>query len=1340
MRNPFGLPKFPISILVFLVVFGIWTSAYSTVFDNDVEILQSDQTGVTLRYAVPEPSFDPFEIGGSQFYWMNISAAGQNGKDGEVEIPVKIIPLAMPPRAKARIQILNSEYRPIDFKKLAPYFVRFSQEKFAEAYSSAQASNPTIPSDQPFIAPSGDIRGLNIARVAIPTGRYSLSPASLSVLTSMTLRIDFEGGQLNLAAGLRNPGATYNRILQQTVANYDVGKSWFISRTPHFGKLAAAMESPFDSATTWIRIEVPTEGVYSFGWLQFNSIQINPSSIDPSQIRMFYGGGKELEVPNNKPRPTLTEIPIEVMGGDDGHFDSGDLIVFYGDAVDSWGYDSLSNRFAHYRNHYTDKNVYWLTIDGSFSGSPKRIAVTDGTPNGSIDVSTDTYNALYHKEQEAVFYPGSYGDLDNYDWYWGNNNSFDIPVQLDSVVSGGRATIVTRQLDGVPFLHVNGSSDISPISYGTFCTYSTTQLVSGLNTINAHCPSDFYFDYIDIHYPRWLKVLDGTLRFSQPDTFGTIRYNMTDVRSPYYLLDISNKTNPVKIIGGSLNGTNLVFDDTVSAVSHKQYFISSQDRFKSPSAVSIYQIDNLRDASLPQNRADEIIITYDGFYDQAVRLAQHRQLAYGLTTRVVKASDIYNQFSFGLFDPLAIRDFLKYAYENWPDPAPTFALLVGDGNYDFRNNLGINERNYIPPFEKPDGNDKVMSDERFIYFGGDGYLDSDADSLPDMVIGRLPSDSPQETDDMVTKIIDYDSNPDLGSWRDRIVIAADDNLNIGLHLVTEREHTDQAEILSNRHIPSQFEIAKIYEIDYLLRANGEKPEARDALIGAFNQGALIVDWIGHGSGDLWAHEHIFRRTEDMPRLINGKKLPLIFAASCDIGMFDVPGAECMGEDFMKTPLRGSIGVISATREVFGDQNSVFNQRVFDQLLYNDSIGIGAAVYIAKLLDDHYGPTIANDKYYVLFGDPAQLLEFPKYKIRMTSAPDSIMALSVDSLSGDVTDSIGNLQSDFNGTVSVTVKDGAITRSVVCRDFNNNPVEPPLIINVLSPGANIFVGPAEVVGGHFTSRFFIPKDISYGSHGAKIFAYGDNNSIDAVGSQDSILISGSLPNIQDTTGPTINLFADTRPFSLGTTLVPPGFTLGADIQDEHGINITGQLGHGIVLSIDGGDSYEGDLTGNFQYDLGNYQRGRLDFKMPELTFGEYELTLKAWDNFNNSSVTTQRIEIVENSKLALSDVMNYPNPIKKGDSETAFQYCLNTDADMVTIKLFTEAGRKIKTIDILDHDKMVEGCHHEVSWDLLDADGDKLANGIYIYKISASRANINGNHDKADETGKLVILR
>jgi hypothetical protein len=1318
-----------ISIL-FAYFFFIAQQTYAgAIFDTDIEIIQSDQSGVTLRYIVPEASFSPIGPDNIGFSRLLIPRTAQIGKDGQVEIPVKIVPLAMPPGARPRITVIEINYQDAAFKKVMPFFSTGSPEEFNEAFSSPAAQSPKIPQDAPYIADIDEIRGLIVTRVAIPTARYSLIPPSLSLLKSITIRIDFEGGVTTLAAGFKDPGQVFDRILRRTIANFDQGQNWFLPRPA--STLSTA--SPFDSAATWIRIELNTDGIYAIGWTHFNLAGVNPADIDPSRIRVFYGGGRELPTRNNQPRPTLREIPIKVIGGGDGSFDGSDQVVFYADAIDSWDYSVQFQRYMAYKNHYTDRNVYWLTIDGNFSSVPRRFSAYNGSPDGPYDALFDWYKAWVHREQDRDFQYVQVG-TNYYNWFWGNTSRFTTSIQLYDVIQGQPATVIVRNESGSPNLNVNGGAAELVSRYQTYSTFSTTALANGANNFEAYYATNFLLDYFDVGYARWLKVLDGTMLFSQPDTFGIIRYTLSDVASPYTLLDISDKMNPVEITGAGLSGTTLTFDDTVSAQSNKRYFISSSARYKSPAALQIYQMDNLRNAANPENRADELIITYDGFHDQAVRFAQHRQQTYGLRTRVVDISEVYNQFSFGPLDPTAIRDFLKYAYENWPEPAPTFAFLIGDGNYDFRNNLGHNLRNYMPPWE----NTGFMTDEYFLYFGNDYYLDTEPDSLPDMVVGRLNARSAQEVDDFITKTVDYDLNPDLGPWRHRIVVVADDNLHPP-NTSTETFHTSQAEVLSNQHVPGKFETNKIYLIEYLMQAGGEKPEAREDVISAFNQGALIINWIGHGSANLWADERIFRRIQDIPRLANGKRMPLVFTASCSIGKFDFPANECMAEEFIRNSTNGTISVISATRDVYAAPNAELNNHLFDQLLLQDSSGIGESLYMAKLLRSRFGPTDNNDMLYMVFGDPAQLLQYPKFDVNLTLAPDSLVALSVDSVAGEIVDEAGGIRSDFNGTVWVTVKDGSSQRSVMLRNRLNVPLPSPGTITYMAEGATIFIGPAEVRGGRFASRFFIPKDVSYGSRGAKIYAYAENGSFDALGVQDSLLVSGSLPALRDSIGPQITLSADTRPFAAGLTMVPSNFTLGAYIFDDHGVNITGQLGHSIVASIDDGEVFEADVTGYFRFDQGDYQGGRLEFRLPELPLGEHTLTLKAWDNFNNSAMITRGIEVVANGELAISDVMNYPNPIRSGDNSTAFQYCLNNDVDRIMIKIFTEAGRKIKTIELTSSGQTDMGCE-QVPWNLLDADNDPLANGIYLYQVSAERTKTDGGKEETDQTGKLVILR
>lgn len=1322
------------AILAVLVFAGSSFADNELTFDSDVRIIKSDNSGITVSYIVPDPQFTDFQVKDRKFENLEMPRTAQIRTEGQVLVPAKIIPVGLPSADKPAITVLDAQYSDVAFRELAPFFARGTEKEYEEAYSSDKALSPDIPQSAPYILSVDNIRGLNIARIAIPTARYSKTGRSLSILKSVTLRVDFTRGGIT-AGEYKDPGRIYGKTLGKMVANYDIAKNWFM--VPAQPASAALAASPFDSASTWIRIELTAEGIYKIGWLELNSIDIDPLTIDPAQVRVFYGGGRELPISNSDPVPELTEIPITVLGGDDGQFDNGDYIVFYANSVDSWQYSNYHNRFLHYRNHYTDKNVYWLTFDGFFNNPPLRFQSVDGSPNGAYDMSVVDFNCDYQKEIEWIFWRNTPNSAihDYFDWYWGYGSSFETTVQLPDVVSAGDAMVYVRHRSGIPQIRVNNGSPLTNVAFidsasYRYSTFSTNALTDGINQIEVLGATDFYLDNIEIHYPRWLRVVDGNLRFNQPSSGGVIRYNLTDVSGSYLLLDITDPFSPSKITGAELTDGNLVFHNTADADSHKVFYISTISRLKSPGNVSQYEMDNIRDTSAPENRADIVLVTYDGFMNQAERLKDLRQTKYGLSTRIVKISDIYNQFSWGLTDPVAIRDFLKFAYENWPAPAPTFVTLLGDGHYDYRRNLAPPNHNFVPPFE----NATVMSDENFVYFGAIGYLDSDTNSVPDMMIGRIPAKSEDDAREMIDKFYNYDGNPDLAPWKDRVVIVADDNLHPPLS-ITETYHTTQAENLANNHVPDRFEVSKIYLIEYPLRTGGEKPEAREALIGAFNQGSLIIDWIGHGSPGLWADEHIFRRTQDIPRLTNARRLPLIYTASCSIGFFDDPAFESFAEELLRTNYRGGIAVISATREVLATPNAQLNSLVFDLLLGSDSVGIGAALYTAKYLRSV--PTTNNDRSYLLLGDPSQILQFPKFDVQFSDQPDSIVALSVGSVAGDLTDNNGNIQNNFNGTAWITVKDGTINRNVVLRDRNNNPLD--ISVNILLPGPTIFYGPVDVVNGHFTSQFFIPKDISYGSQGAKIYIYAENGLIDAEGVVDSILVSGSVPSVVDSTGPDINLLADGRYFESGITMVPQNFTLGGEISDEHGVNITGQLGHGIVVKIDDGETFEEDVTSDFRFNRGEYTGGSFEAPIQDLPLGEHELSIKAWDNFNNSTLINRRIEVVATDKLEISEVMNYPNPIRNGDGLTTFQYCLNNPVDRVKISVFTESGRKIKSFDLTSSQYTGIDCSY-VDWNLKDADGDDLANGIYIYKITAEGRDAGGGTMKSDDVKKLVILR
>jgi hypothetical protein len=273
----------------------------------------------------------------------------------------------------------------------------------------------------------------------------------------------------------------------------------------------------------------------------------------------------------------------------------------------------------------------------------------------------------------------------------------------------------------------------------------------------------------------------------------------------------------------------------------------------------------------------------------------------------------------------------------------------------------------------------------------------------------------------------------------------------------------------------------------------------------------------------------------------------------------------------------------------------------------------------------------------------------------------------------------------------------------------------------------------VEDGRFSASFVVPKDISYGGNTGRVSVYVSNENQDGAGVKDSLAILGSDTTVVDTLGPQITIQFEESPNFMEGDVIPPSATLHLSITDEQGINITGELGHGITLVIDQDYQHELDLTKNFQYDLGSFQKGSLSYQLPNLSEGGHVLSIKAWDNANNSSLVSAGVEVKSESELELTEVMNYPNPFS---NETYFYYRLSSGADRVTIEIFTLAGRLIKTIPNASGNL---GINFSTTWDEKDQDGDKVANGVYIYKVVAEK-NINGEKKKDEVFGKAVVLR
>jgi hypothetical protein len=968
------------------------------------------------------------------------------------------------------------------------------------------------------------------------------------------------------------------------------------------------------------------------------------------------------------------------------------------------------------------------------------MGVTDVSPGGPADTVLNSVWSRVHVERDSLLRRKSDGHIDDYyNWYWTSMTRHSFFVPTPGAISGDSAHVVLNgRTGGLGYigLTVNGQPGSRLVCNSYSCSYVSYALFDGLNSVELDLTPDGstppYFDNLSLTYHRSLTPENNRLDIVIEDVQAIAEVRVTDnFSSAPFLLDVTDPLNPVELTGYAREGGLVSFRADLSGAEFKQYQMMIPQNAASPISIELTSPVDLRGSSVQTDLfviAPEIFIPYLSDYE-----AYREVRGYALSVVTVEA--IMDNFAYGLYDPVAIRDFLKYSYDACPSPRPSAVLLVGDASYDFRNLLGTNVPNYVPSCIHPKGNlDESYSDDNYVYFGKYGLLDSDTsryrvpDRGLDMMTSRWPVEDPAEIAVIVGKIKNYESASNFGFWRTSISLVADDEF--GGAFDNETFHTTQTEELEREKIPRVFTRDKIYLWEYPF-VGREKPAVNEAIIRSLNEGRLIVNYVGHGNPDVWAHEHVLRRSTDLPRLSNYERLPLVFAASCAIGFFYDPKREGMGEDFLTLSSGGAVGVVSATRLVYSQPNASFNRDVFELLLGESGLSVCEAVYAAKLArqysivgTDTIISTRPNDRAFVHFGDPYMKLGVPDLDVEFTKVPDSLVALGQSRVEGRVVDEYGAvLQED--GTLLISVYDSE-------REKTYRVDDETIDYSVTGPG--VYRGSATITAGEFGFDFVTPLDIGYGGRGARLVAYAVFDSVDAVGLIDSILVSEVITASTDADGPVIEYsFAGRTNFISGDAITTRE-TLEVTLSDSSGINLAGGLGHGISLEIDGRAENTVMLTELFEFDQDDFTRGSLTHPLEGLEPGWHTFKIKAWDNANNSSTIQFAADVVGGGILAINNLLNYPNPMSE---RTTFYFELTQQVNRFCLDIFTLSGRKIKSFSSLGlpADNYPNGTY-SLTWDGRDADGDRVATGVYIYRASALPST---GSEQVECFGKVVVV-
>jgi hypothetical protein len=1121
---------------------------------------------------------------------------------------------------------------------------------------------------------------------------------------------------------------TFEKIWAQTVLNYEQMVTWSNEMPQTAAKIA---QNPFEPSDAWYRIDVNREGIVRVTGQNLQAAGLSLANLRSDNLRLFNGGGEPLPVLNNRPRPTFSEISLLIFDGGDGLFNAADYFLFFAEGADRWRYPSDSAP-VFLANPYTVENCYWLTTAGTFSQPAARIDSINGNPDATPDtVVTEGKFFLRFEQNKMLMYQNDTRIADYYTWYWSDQGAFTFFASVPNAILNRSAKVRIAARTAGTTLMVNNILAQQTYASPTEYTFNTDRLFPGFNRLTLGMTPNFdappFFDFCEISYDGNLAPSGDLLDFAFGDSLRLAEFHIADnFNSPPLIFDLNNPQAPRLIFGAPSAADTLRFQYAVGENFLSRFYLCPPGKAIQPLRITKYNRPDLMNTG---SQADLLLIAPSAFLPALQEYRQYREQNSGITIKMVALQEILNQFSYGLNDPTAIRDFLKFAYENYPSPAPSAVLLVGDGNYDFENNLSTATVDLLPPYIHP--YDSTASDDNYVYFGLYGLLDSDTsyyqpDRGYDMMIARWPVKSVSELNIIMNKIRHYESSSNFGPWRATVTLVADDE--IGTY-DTESFHTRQTEELQRYHLPPAFYRNKIYLWDYPFDSNRQKPLVNDAIVRSINNGTLAINYAGHGNPDTWAHERVFNRNTDLPRLQNADRLTLVFTASCSIGFFDDPTREGMAEDLLRYPGGGAIATVAATRLVYAGENSDFNQQIFDVLFGGGNLSICEAFFAGKLVRQYssgYPRPIRNDRTYAFFGDPYLKLGVPKYQINFSSLPDTLMALRRHDISGEIIDSLTGNRVAVDGTIDIFVYDSEIEKSYKVVNSSGQITD---IVNYALAGSMIYRGTAEVTDGRFRFSFIAPLDIGYGGRGAKISVYGAFPTSDAFTLADSLPVSPHINPVTDSVGPSIAVrFGDRTNFVSGDK-IRSGEPLEIEIEDQSGINLIGGSGHGLILTVDNQIENMRDLTELFRYNPGSYTEGTIVADIGALAAGRHAFSIKVWDNANNSRVEEFEAEVVAADKMMISELLNHPNPMS---DETLFSFSLTGPARQVSLKIFTLSGRKIKEIS---RDYLRADYHEFYRWNGTDNLGDRVANGVYLYKVTAASE---ATGEVVEAVGKVVV--
>ena len=1024
------------------------------------------------------------------------------------------------------------------------------------------------------------------------------------------------------------------------------------------------------SSGHWAKIRVPETGFYHLT----DALIRKAGFKNPKKVKIYgYGGELQPEVLTGEylsETDDLKEVATCTIKG---------KRLFHASGPVSW---ASNTTLARTRNPYSDYGYYFLT-----ESDDEPLTADSASFVSSYYPSASDYHDLY--------------EVDDYAWYHSGRNLY----------TSEKLTVGSDRNITLPGVHSTTTQINVNLSYDS--KFVATLLMNGTT----------------------IGTLTASSGLTSSGSLSDGNAVATQASWKFLLPDSVMKTTDNKLTLRQTSGGEVRLDYVSLCYSTPKALTD----FSTSLPVPEYLYDITNQDHHADSAVDMVIIipTSQKLLSEAERLKTLHETYDSLRVRIVPADELYNEFSSGTPDANAYRRYMKMLYDRAGTEAdqPRYLLLFGDGAWDNRM-LSSGWRSLSPDdfllcYESENSFSATKS-----YVSDDYYClldDNEGGSILkdkfDAAVGRLSARTAEEAKILVDKIYAYRTNAYAGAWQNTLCFLGDDG--------DQNRHMQDAEAVVStvKSLYANYDIKKIYWDAYtrVTSSTGNSfPDVTRLIKQQLQKGALVMNYSGHGGPSLLSHEAVLRITDFGEA--SSLRLPLWVTAACDVAPFDGQ-SDNIGETAMFNKKGGSIAFYGTTRTVYASYNRLQNQSFMKYLLASKNgrrLTIGEAAYLAKN-DFVSGSTemLTNKLQYVLLGDPALTLASPTEQAVIDSINGKAVADGIQQLkAGSKVTLKGHLpgHADFNGVVTITVRD--IEETIVGKQ--NDPVATETAFEFQDRPNTIYNGSDSVRNGQFSFSFAVPKDISYSDKTGLFLVYAVNNdkSLSAHGECESFTLTGTEDLSNDGVGPSIYCYLNSESFVNGSTVnATPYFY--AELTDKDGINVSGGIGHDLELIIDNDMNLTYQLNERFQYDFGDYCKGKVDYVLPELSDGSHKLLFRAWDAQNNSSVAELSFVVNATQQPTLSNVICTKNPATTSTSFVISHDRAGSEVD-VELEVFDTSGRLLwrKSETGIPTDQT-----YTIDWDLTTGNGSRLKTGVYLYRVLIS----NNGSSKASQAKKLIVL-